>query len=757
MNPGLKISSCIVFMCTLFSMTMGQSAEFIVASMEGSAKVQRSQKKNWDALNSGDRIGDNDIIETFFQARCIIRFGDGNTVILGSNSKALLNITTQPSGGKVKYSASLTLFSGGIFAKAISNAFISIYTSNGVAETEDGAISAVVNQKSGETGFQVLSGTNVTARNVAQQQGRRLTAGQTTMILPGREPTAPLFLTQKHANVLKHFFGDEYISKELENSGIKPTDVSTQGNKIRLSQSLMMGGAGKQSVDLGMYKRLFVLNDIYESIFNDEQQGWTNYSPIENDAALFNSKGDLGISLLLGKGGEDMRTSLLLTPSFSLSALKLGLRLRMGSNYAGQFGLHSFKGGLGGILDLINVVQLGDRLSSKWLYVGAINDYSIGNGFVVDDFSNKNAYSFSRPLGLLGHLFLNEKMSIDAFVGDLSNFGYGGVHALFEPAGVYLGVGYYFDFNQYRPISALELNRFVETKPTLDYAVEEALHLAELNLGMDIVYTERMRIGVTVDYAHKLFNGRDGYMLRVPNLSVDWHGMHFGGGFTYEKGRAIIGQFGWNYPSRRYWAEDTVSESLLERVGADSAANIPRLYHSYNGSINRSREAAGIHLEYAFNPLSGIDLKFKFKHDFSQTMFGVAYDSTEDSSGSLVDTFYLRTPTPKRIPVQEGFDFNLTVAVNDSLIEYIKYGELHIRQTHGGIFPRGSSFFKSWGFNAGLYVLSNPVINNLAFELGVDYFYLDLDGKFNDKIDKNDSVLEFFLGARWGFASNEEQ
>jgi len=71
------------------------------------------------------------------------------------------------------------------------------------------------------------------------------------MIFPGKEPTAPLYITYKHVSVLKHFFGEDYIISELEAAGIKPTEDKSSRSSL-LSQDQLFGRGGSQ--DLTTYK-----------------------------------------------------------------------------------------------------------------------------------------------------------------------------------------------------------------------------------------------------------------------------------------------------------------------------------------------------------------------------------------------------------------------------------------------------------------------------------------------------------------------
>ena len=270
----------------LFGTVSGLYAQtFDVISLEGSAKVQRVQKKEWENVAIGAQLHDNDIVESYFQTKCVLRFGKGNIVIVGSNSKALLNIREREnSPGSTISDVNITLFSGACFVKAISQAHIGVYTSNAVGETENGSFSTVVESKTGETGFQVLGG-KVKTRNIAQKEGIDLISGQTTMIFPGKEPTAPLYITYKHVSVLKHFFGDEYIQSEMDAAGIKATEDVTSRSSTLLSDAMTGGQFGNEQ-EMSTYKIPFSLNKIYGAILDDRAKNARTYVPINRSGPL---------------------------------------------------------------------------------------------------------------------------------------------------------------------------------------------------------------------------------------------------------------------------------------------------------------------------------------------------------------------------------------------------------------------------------------------------------------------------------------
>ena len=104
---------------------------------------------------------------------------------------------------------------------------------------------------------------------------------------------------------------------------------------------------------------------------------------------------------------------------------------------------------MGGILDFIHHAEIGSRSDGRYLVLGPIEDYTINSGFLVDRYCNKNKYSVLHPLGLFGRIRLKNTVIVQGFVSDVSNFSYGGLHVMLEPLNYYVGLGYFFDVNQY--------------------------------------------------------------------------------------------------------------------------------------------------------------------------------------------------------------------------------------------------------------------------------------------------------------------
>jgi hypothetical protein len=697
----------------LFAVSVSRAQTFEVISLDGSAKVQRVQKKDLENLSIGSQLHDNDIIESYFQTKCVLRFGKGNIVIVGSNSKMLLNIREKETNpGIILSDANLTLFSGACFVKAISQAHIGVYTSNAVGETENGSFSTVVESKSGETGFQILGG-NAKTRNIAQKEGINLGSGQTTMIFPGKEPTAPLYITYKHVSVLKHFFGEDYIVSELEAAGIKPTEDKSSRSSL-LSQDQFFGRGSSQ--DLSTYKVPFSLNKIYGAILEDRDKNRNVYCPIRKPGRPASAKNKLTF---------EQRTSIAVTsvgvfpiiqviPSYSMGPVSTGLRLSFASNYTGSIGMYSFSSGAG-ILDLIDHVTWGKTDDPIYVTAGPLENLTIGNGLVVNNFNNNDPYCLFQPLGLFVKASAGD-FSAKGFIADLSQFSIGGIHVLYEPSRYHIGAGYFFDGDQYQKASPIENNRFIvlpEVNPsTVRIDSNSSVNIYELDAGVDIVLTEDLRVFLGGDFAQKFLSDRmDGFTAELPSVTFDWDRMQFKAGLMTESGRLTAGQFNSYYMSNRWRIDSTGSGDTLITP---------------NSMLSSKRLCQGLSMLFGITPFKGMDLQVSLRWNFIEK--------------HSFDTLYVHDTTK----LGPGTDLSLSLCVNDSLIKILKYGAIYLRHDHTGIFPPKSTLFSSWGFSTGLSIVTNPIIFGVSLDGDIDFSFLDMNK--NNMIDAGDAMLKFSIG-----------
>jgi len=708
----------LIWLCLLIVPRIASAdAVFDVISLDGSAKAQRVQKKDWEKLVVGSQINDNDIIETYFQAKIVLQFGRGNVAILGSNSKALVNIREQKADtGAAVLEVNLTLFSGGCFVKAISKCHISVYTSNAVGETDNGSFSTVVESKTGETGFQTLGG-NVKSRNIAQKEGIRLTSGQTTMIFPGKEPTAPLYITVRHVSVLKHFFGDDYIESELGTAGIKPTEERGAGT-ASLSQAMMAQQYGK-SADQGMYKIPFSLNKIYGAILTDRKKDRPHFDELAKPDLFLENTVEVQEcnSFALARGGAFPEFAII--PSYTAKIFSIGLRVPFAANYTSKLSLYDFSS-TGGIFDLVDHARLGPFGDSTFVKIGTLENYTIGDGLVVDGFNAANPYSLYHPLGLNGQIRFDD-LSVRAFVADLSSFSIGGAYALYEPSMYHFGAGFFWDASQYQKTTDSSGFRFVNI-PNADsgtFVLDSAMNafIYQLDVGVDLVSQYDLFAMLDAAFAQKIAGlATDGFVLRAPSLTFNWATMYLKTSLVLEAGRLIEGQFHSFYMSNR---------ARLLNAGQAIDTLI-----SQNTVLSKHKADAKFEVKFGINPVKGSVLELMVAPMiYNRHAIAPALDSSANIG---------------------GVDFGLSFTVNDSLFAPVKWGTVFFRQTRTDLYPTRSPM-PSWGLQAGVEIMTNPILYGIGLSAGFSFFFLDML-KYNNTIEPaSDNVLEFYVGLRRGF------
>jgi hypothetical protein len=718
---SLKIWLVFFFFGTISA--FGEPA-FKATILNGTAKIQLSSKKTWSKFSVNDQVRDNDILETYFQTKLVLELDKENILILGSNSKALINLAETESNIEIN----ITLFSGGLFLKSVKNCRANVFTSHGVAQIDSGVISCVVDGKSGQTGFQVLGGvTNI--RNIAQQEATPLTAGQTTVVTSGKEPTAPVYVTLKHITVLRYYFGNEYIENELQASNINPTD-DRQTTRLSLSQSTNETKTYKNSVPFeGSYKPLFNIVRIYESILNDRVKHSRMFQDISTPILPPDNRvGEVYVGGSFGFTNDQVYPVITAVPSVTLPWLNAGIRIPFSKMYDGTYSLNF--NGANGITDKIDHLYIGSLTDSMYLFIGPINNLTFGSGTVVQNYSNKNSYSALNTAGLVVHLRGNP-VNVKAFVNDITTFDIGGVSLAIEPSFYRFAGSFFYDLNQYAALPTDNYSRFIELPqnratlvPDPDSA-KAVSYIYEIDFGTEIINTYDVLTNVLVEFAQKFEEGHTvGWAFRGPTVTYERSWIKIAARFNAETGHMISPQFHSFY---------TTNRNRRSNVGNTTTQT------TQNAIFSDDRFAAGVTGILGIAPVRGLSFVANITHDFTSVYPFLKYE-TIDSTFS-----------------KNNFSFDFRIAANDSLIKKIRLIEAHYTQIHGGYFPIDGSAFASWGIQAGLSIVTAPLFLKASIEAGLNFQYLDIDksslpqNRFNGTIDAGDQLVEVYAGVRWGF------
>ncbi len=687
----------------------------VVRSVSGEGRVERGQGTP-EPLRPGATVGSGDVVETSARSRVMLTFGNDGQVVLGADSRALFSVNGV--GGRHARIAGIvgSLFGGALFVKTGAPCSLSVLTPTGVAQWHGGALAVVLDAATGESGFLALAGDSLDVRNVSQPNGRRLVAGQAAVVAPGADASAPGAVTETHVAVLANFFGDSCAQAWMSLAALRPRgDDAIGGQPVPGERALTTSaGTGKQTGPT-TYRRLFRLNDIYGSILNDDAEHAQPYRRATQSGSLFANRWALALGGGAALAGGNAYPLFALSPSFRWRFIDAGLRLSVAKNHAG-YGLPQFSGGLDGALDIIDHLTVGVPRDSLYATFGPLCDYTIGDGLVVNRFDNRNPYSLYRPLALHGQANIGRIVCADAFVADVSNFSMGGLRFFYHSLGYYAGLGYYYDANQYHSLPHGEGARFTDALPdTLPPGSD--VQIAEVNLGLDIAQSEGILVSLTggMAYRFRTLTTKNGYALRAPELTFEVPRVRFGLSYVQEAGRLTSGYFNWSYPTDRY------------RVSLASGSAVPA---SESSLLDRARIARGLLFFAGASPLPGLSLDAEYHQDFA--------------------SHHVFADTAAR--GRNNYDFYGAVAMNDTLWRYIKYAKLALGDVGGGRYPPGGTLSTNWGLRLSFYLLTVPLVWNIAAECGFDYYNLDLDPAFNNRVDAStDHVFEFYAGLRWGF------
>ncbi len=707
----------IILLLLIFSTVLwAQQSAFEVTSLEGVAKVQHSAQNIWDKISVGDQIKNEDIIETDFQTKIVLKYNQNCILILGSNSKVLVDYEIRETGDTVKSDFSLTLFTGGLLAKVQKDSYLKVFTSNAIAEADSGTLSVVVDGKNGESGFQVIKG-NVDVRNIIQNRGIRLRTGLTTIVLPNKDPTPTLYMTNRHVSVLKHFFGAEYIQTELDSSGITPTEEK-KGN--RLSFSRQFSSKISDSTNNEIYRSLFDINRIYGSIIDDQMNESKFYESFASTRNVKKRKGLIEFGCTNFFNDERIISSFSLSLGYSYrfieAALRLSLNEKRNSHYEMKFSTAQ------SIFDKLDYLSIGNIPDSMFIQMGPIKNLTLGNALVVDQFRNKHPNSLYSAAGVFGSVKVNDHFGLKGFVNDITAPYVGGLSMSFEPSAYYLYAGYYFDADQHE--SSITNSNYVYCQPVTNIQKSsriDPVHIYEIDLGTDLALYYNFNAKLFVEFAQKLNSGNDGIVVRMPYFLFDLPRTSFGFGFLMEFGRLLSGQFDQFYMSQRSFVKtDGTGQKILE---------------SPNSILSPRRSTLGVSLFYKMNPVKGFDIALSGRQNLKEKKSFVMSTETGDSSFNA----------------RPDYSYSLRLAINDSLVKFVNYFGLYLGQNHATLFPDGSSVLRSWNTEAGIELLTNPLFYNVAFDTRCRYFYYDHSKRSNNLINKEDHIVEWYFGIKWGF------
>jgi hypothetical protein len=705
----------LLLICFFPQLYAAETFTLVVQNIEGSANVQRSGKHSWQKVSAGRKLFDNDLVETDFNSRLTLKLPDGGSVMIGSDSRALIAIADKTSRAAGRVEAGFSLLSGGILLSSSGYGRLAVFTGSAVGEIDSGALAAFIETEGRQTGLFNLGG-RAFIRGILQQQSRMLPNGRASLVLHGREPFFHIPISFRHVASLKRLFGDSCIENQLRASKIIPLDDKQadglNGAALSLQESDDSLEAGRQS-----YDPLFNPSRVYGAIILDDSSiGDRYYTPIHRPTEQSDSAFSVALSGDIGFYENAGRPYATLTPCWRTQSVEAALRLTIARNQDAQTvtGLNSTRG----ILDKVDHLTLGDVGDSLYCTIGALTDVTLGDGLIVNHFRNDDNNRIFHPLGFAGEVTYANLLDVNMFLADVTDPSLGGVYVKSTPSLYTFGAGYYWDAAPYRHTSDTDDLRFTNPWPSsgvLDTAKgPSGVGIYELDLGVTIAKWYDFEAKMLIDFAQDRLEGVDqGEIYKLPAFELSWPGRTLSFGYMLERGRIISEEFDEFYYSRRSFFQN---DTLLTE----------------NTSLNRQRLAASAFVAWGANLGRGIDFSGGYSQVFEPDRPFDAVVAGKSNPGPSYD-----------------YSFNLRLTINEKAISFIKYASLYACQNHARLFPSSGGLLASWNAEAGFECMTRPLFSSIALQGGGRFFHIDKGPDPDNRLDPGEEVWEFSAGAVW--------
>jgi len=763
-HSGTKNSALFLYLLWVICFSAAQPPA-IVSHLEGEVSVLHSGLRNPDILRAGTSLRQQDILETSAQSRCVVTIEGKGGFILSAASKIIYAYQQNRTADSI--SLRLRLLQGAILSWCSTGCQTILSSPHGSVRVDRGKVSVVINQKNNITAFQAIEGTDIVVQK--ETEGDTLSLRTRTYTLTGPQvPSLESFdLQPRHITILQ----DLFASHTARNSPAKTTVPPPGYEKERFGGSItpeISERTNRNTDSIDLYKKLFALNEMYGNLFTEanknrkgtaqldvEEVPSDRQSPIEGTRRKKRTvSGQIGLEGALALAPNTSQPALTLLPTLDLGHFTLSLRINLASNYDGIFGIYGFSSGIAGIADFIDSIQFEAPQQRFTAYLGPLREYTVDDGFLVQEFSNQNRYSLLQTAGLKATTKIGTRLSLELFTSDITDFTVGGLYTHFRIGKATGSVGYVYDYNPLETVSHREVNRYRLT-PLDDRVIDrdQAHHFATAGLTVPLITGTQSSgsgsgsgtVSLRGQYMHKLYRGKDGFAAQFPTIAVSLAKHHFGGGFTLETGKARIGLFNWAYATLRHRTVDTTASGITTAALADYRTI------SFLDMYPPSRISAGLNLFYQGTPLRGVTIAVDGRGDVYAEEAHRKKISPGDTSSSDYDTlFFTRIKTVQKA-ANRLYSYTVALTIDSTLAAPLQQIRLYARQYGVGLYPDQSILFGSWTFNTGFSLTTKALFDRFFISSGLDFYFLELSGSYNDTIETSDRIFEIHCGLHWRF------
>ncbi len=405
----------------------------------GKVQIQKEGERVWRTVDKKINISDGDILKTGYKSFVVIQVGEGNIVVVGSDSRALLNFGVYEGELNLEYTTTVTVFEGGVYFKWYKQSFLNVFTSNAVGRIAEGIFAAAFEPDAEKSTFTVMKSKLVTG-NISRTRTSSTDAGFYTTISQDGDSEHPIPISAALVEKLRVYFGESFVAKELEANGlqIKDQDAVKAKSEPRSSKDL--------DVDIKL-RTFFKGNDVFGNLDKKLAGERSYYQP----PIWYDPVGDYNRFLI--ESGFHFSSALgEIYPGFYARGIWKSGKIKLGFNLPLESGQDGFKvntfGSGTGLLDKLYLFDYTPANGRYEIHIGEIQNLTYNRGLLVRNFSNALHSQIEQPRGLVTQYHSRNRGDLHVFIADLSNPSLIGSNYLYDNGLTAAGFSAVFDLNQ---------------------------------------------------------------------------------------------------------------------------------------------------------------------------------------------------------------------------------------------------------------------------------------------------------------------
>ncbi len=657
-------------------------AEITVQEMEGTAQIQMEGERRWRPMKGDEVINDNDVVKTGYRSKLVLRAERINQIVIGSNSKVLINLSRSKRALPV---LSITLFEGAILSKIVTNIEFTVYTTTASTSTKASTFSTVVEEKTGRSGFQVLAG-DVKVRNLVLKGEVQLIPGSTSVIEANRIPSNPNPLTTTHVSILGRFFGEKYVETQIKETGVKPVKaVSAADARIKASGAVGKAPYRKPQVEKPQLKSPFDMNFVIEKIAENEAVQNRIYTRPPEPGQVFVFERMVGGDVRAGLFNETVYPFFAAKSGLKWRALEIVMELPFAPSTDGQVGAGEWNS-LDAILEKLQKIQIAPSRLPFYVAAGAIQPLTLGYGLAVEDFSNNLPRAAVQRSGVQAGITLTN-WTLGLVVPNLTTGDALISHLQYDDGLFSLLLAYMLDMDQTKGLHPGDAG-FLQREYEFPAQKSKPLSQYEIEATWNIFYHPPVWLQMYFGFSQLLApdEGNIGYGLIVPGISLHLHDWRLLGEVRTHNDRFVSPYYNcfWAEERARFLADSTVV-TMQERLIDNHAAK-------------------GVKFQIERNLLKGSSVAFSHFRNLA------AYDSA------------------KSVRPKADANTRLLIQLSSEAVRRIRSLSLYFDRYHAGYFE-GGLLDPAHQSRAGL--MAEILLGKWQLDLGARTYFLDTNGQYS--------------------------